>query len=689
MRVRTYSPRRLAELLLTGLSVAGVAGAADDMNRDQKIFDMSIEELVSLEVTSVSRKAERLEDASSAVYVISQDDIRRSGARNLPEALRLAPGLAVLQIDANKWAVGSRGFVGRFANKLLVMIDGRMVYTPSFAGVFWDVQDTSLEDIERIEVIRGPGATIWGTNAVNGVINVITRRAGDDTGGSLSSRLETDGSHEVGLRFADSTAGGWDYRVFAKHQDAEPGKASTGMALNDDWRMSRIGGRFDHSFDEFNELALIAEAYDGNADVSRRLQALAPPYPFSIANDSAGLSGAFLTARWTTLTPTGARTEMQLVLDGTNRSSTEFSEDRRTVSLDVQHQRRLGRYELVMGAGYRHNNYQLAGSETISMSDLEPSDYTASAFLQAETGLLQDRLRLTLGSKFEENSLSNRSIEFLPSVRLLWQATPVTNVWGAVTRAARTPSLAEQITRVVDVRPMMLPGNPQNPFPVPLRNAILGNPDFGSEDVVSYELGLRSRIGESIAWSAAAFDMHYDRLRQPLGSVARCSPSGILVSTNPMCLFSSNSVVVETTMSNIGQGTIRGLELTADWALTSRWRLRGSWSLAVERIRDSFGGYLNATGPEQQASLKSDWLLTPHLTVGSSLRFVDRVPLQAIDSYVQADLQLNWQLSSGLDVTLVGRNLLNQDGPEYMSELNNLVPAEVEPVGYLQARWSF
>ncbi len=686
MKRRCGSCAIAVAVAISSSAVLAQSGAPSD-----SIFDLSIEELVSLEVTSVSKKAESLDEAASAVFVISQDDIRRTGVRNIPEALRLAPGLTVLQIDSNKWAIGARGFVGRFSNKLLVMIDGRIVYTPSFSGVFWDVQDTSLEDIERIEVIRGPGATVWGSNAVNGAINIITKRSGLDAGAALTTRLESDGSYLASGRLSGTTEAGLDYRFFIKHHNTRPGEAVSGLQLADEWQMTRIGARLDFETAVGDTVMASAEAYQGHAGMTSMNPEVFAPY-LSLSEDRALLGGGHVTAKWTREVQDSHRTDVHVVLEATERHADIFVEDRRTLGMDVQHQRNMGAHTLMTGLEFRHDDFRLGGStgsNRIRTIDSLDKNRVISAFVQSDIQLIPERLRLTLGSKFENNQLSDKDIELLPSARLSWQINSKTNLWGAVTRAVRTPSLAERIASVSDVSPVTPPGGANNPFPLPLRVSIVSNPNFESEDVLSSELGIRSRIGSNLGWGLSLFNMKYDSLRSPVVSGAFCQPSGIPVALDPSCLMSSHSVMLETLMTNTGKGDIRGGELTVDWAPTSNFRLRGSWSLADESIRDVSDTLVHTFSPEKLGQVLADWRVTSNVTISSVARYVDQIPGQSAESFTQADVHVNWQVSPQLRLSIGGRNLVRKNAPEYCSELNDAMPAAMQRTGLVQARWSF
>jgi iron complex outermembrane recepter protein len=653
----------------------------------EELLRLSLEELVNLEVTTVSRKSERLSEAAAAVFVITQDDLRRQGIRSLPEALRLAPGMTALQIDGSKWAVGSRGVTGRFANKLLVLMDGRILYTPSFSGVFWDVQDTLLEDIDRIEVIRGPGATLWGANAVSGVINIITRKANVEPGSLASARVEQDGSHLASLRHAGNWRG-VDFRAYLKTEEQHANEGIAGNDAGDHWHVTRAGVRAELARGD-STWTLISDHYTGRADITTRLFAQVPPQYFVPRAETAELDGSFVIGRFEHHHADGADTSVQVAADFTSRDALQYEEDRQTLSFDVQHRRGLGRHDVVLGVSARTNDYDVGFSETVALTNPSPSDDLVALYLRDEITLVQDRLRLTLGARAEANSLSDEEVELLPTARLLWQVAPGTNAWAAVTGAVRTPAQADVVARVTDFLPVVPPGQAPNPFPVPLRFRVNGNPDFRSEDLLSWEAGLRGPIGGAFSYDLAVYYMEYRGARLPVPTgQASCNPSGTPVAANPLCLFTSDSVIADFLLTNGIDGFVRGGELTLNWDVTGSWRLRGSYSLAQERLSVP-GALYPASGPEQQVGLRSEWTLSRNVNLAAFARYVDRVPLGDLPDYWQVSGQLNWTPAQGWQVGLGVRDLFDAGRVEYLSELNDTLPTRIEPAAYAQVRWTF
>jgi len=691
------SSRRL-RAALAAVVAAGVAALAfpDTVRADEAnagggadLLGMSIEQLMEVEVTSVSRKNERLAQATSAVYVITQDDIRRSGARTLPDALRLAPGITVLRIDGNKWAIGSRGIVGRFANKLLVMMDGRVLYSTIFSGVFWDAQWTSLDDIDRIEVIRGPGGTVWGTNAVAGVINIITRKANVESGSIAALRMESDGTYGASVRHAGRTAGGTDFRVFLRHQETMAGEDATGRELGDDWRSSRIGGRIERALDDRSQLTAIAEIYQGESGMTSKLPSLQPPY-YVLRDDESRISGGFVSGHWSRSYDSGASTEVRMAYDVNRRTNLPAGVDARAFDIDVQQEQHLGRHSLVFGGTYRYNRYRFTDSELVRFDPGRLHDWVLSAFVQDDIEIAPERLRLTLGSKFERNSLADRKLELMPSARLLWQPDATTNVWGAVTRAIRTPSQGEKYMTLLNSADVVPPGQGPTPLPLPMRFVVTGDPTFGSEHALSYEAGVRRRIGDVAAIDLAAFHMRGRNIAIPALMGLACSPSGTLVAVDPACLFTSTSVVATTRLVNGLDASVSGGELVVDVAASERWRLKASYSYAKERLDRTSAATSTQSGPQNQMLLQSDWRLTPTLSLDAALSWVDAITsAYALPEHWQGRLHLNWTPNAHWQISLTGYGLFDSGRIEYQSEINDVVPRVTAPRAAVQVRWTF
>lgn len=667
-----------ALMLIPALSlVASVSLAAERTPATaRQLLDLSLEDLLNIEVTSVAKKSQPLSEVAAAAYVITQQDIRRSGVTSIPEALRLAPGVQVARIDANKWAVSIRGSNSRFANKLLVLIDGRSVYTPLFSGVFWDVQDTVLEDIERIEVIRGPGGTLWGANAVNGVVNIITKGAGETRGGLVSAGVGTEERGFGTVRYGGALGESAHYRVYGKYFNRDGGVELTGADGADDWDQARAGFRLDWQASAGDAMVLQGDIYDGKSGEKLQVPSPLPPFRTAVANDQ-DVAGGNLLARWTRSLADGSDMQLQLYYDRTERDSLLFRETRDTLDVDFQHRFPLLRInDIVWGLGYRYTGNQVGNTALVAVDPDSRHDQVFSAFLQDEITLIPKRLRLILGSKFEHNDYTGFEIQ--PSARLLWSPAENHALWAAVTRAVRTPSPADRDV-TADTLIQGVASLPNLPLPVIAR--VSGDKHFDSEKLLAYELGYRMQLTESLALDAAAFYNDYDDARGSDIGEPVCDPSGIPLSSNPLCLFSAQRVVVPFSIENIPSATSYGFEVAADWRSTDRLRWKAYYAFLAEK-------HIHPSSPRHYVSLRSAVDVRPTVHADLWLRYVDSVDDFDIDSYLTLDVRLAWQALKNLELAIVGQNLLEPKHQEFLSELGD-VPIAIQRSGYLQLRWQF
>src|SRR6202165_2341930 len=436
--------RRLCLLSVLGVFLTVTTSAQNQPNIPD-VPAITLEDLMNLQVTSVSKRAQKLADAAAAIFVITQDDIRRSGASSIPEALRMAPGLEVARIDENKWAIGSRGFNGRFDNKLLVLIDGRSVYTPLFSGVYWNVQDVLLEDIDRIEVIRGPGATLWGANAVNGVINIISKKTKDTQSAVVTAGAGSEERGSGGFRYG-SKIGDTSYRAYGKYFNWGPSVYPSGMTAHDGWDALRGGFRADWTPAGADSLTLQGDIYRSKYGETLTGPSLSSPYSGTCPNNGK-YSGGNILGRWNHSSE-GSSMSLQMYYDNmTIADNSLFVDHQNIFDMDFQHGFHVGdSQQFVWGLGYRSIRDRNDSSFSVS---LQPNQVTLnhfSAFVQDEISLVDNRLRLTFGSKFEHNDFTGFEVQ--PNARLLWTLTPNQSVWTAVSRAVRTPALTEEGLRL-------------------------------------------------------------------------------------------------------------------------------------------------------------------------------------------------------------------------------------------------
>lgn len=678
--MRHSSPLRTAAVLLAVVTL----GATPSLAAPTKITDLSLEQLLETEVTSVSKRPEPLASAASAIFVISQEDIRRSGATSIPEALRMAPGLEVAQIDANKWAITSRGFNAFSANKLLVLMDGRTLYSPLFSGTLWNVQDTMMEDIERIEVIRGPGAALWGANAVNGVINIITKPSADTQGALLTAGTGTKELGFGGGRYGGALNDHTTYRVYAKSFYRDDLERADGTRANDDWYQWRSGFRVDSKPDSPYAFTIQGDAYNGNADAATTIPIATAPYAATIDNPS-NVRGANLLSRFTRTTGPDSELMVQLYYDLTKSNDRLLGDHRDIVDLEMQYRfQAADRHEITWGAGYRFLHDQIDNSTTFSFSPASRSDSLFSAFLQDEVALVDDLLKLTVGSKFEHNDYSGFEVQ--PNVRLAWTPDSTNTVWAAVSRAVRTPSQADQNIRIQSaaVPAALIP--PLAGFaPGTVLITTNGNEAFDSEEVVAYELGYRIQATSRLAFDTALFYNDYRKLR----TTPPANPAILIPATDPNYVAELRYAA-----GNTMDGETYGLEIVADAKPLEWWRLQIAYTFLRMTLHESGQGLYageaaEGESPRNQFSIRNLMDLGNTVTLDTWLRYVENLPTYGLDSYVTLDVRLGWQAQPGLELALVGKNLLNDHHTEFGQQFINIVPSEIARSVYGKATWSF
>jgi iron complex outermembrane receptor protein len=657
------------------------------------LAELGLEALMNIEVTSASKRPQPLSEVSAALFVVTQEDIRRSGATSVPEVLRLVPGMQVARIDSNKWAISSRGFSGRFADKLLVLMDGRSLYTPLFSGVFWDVQDTLMEDIDRIEVIRGPGATLWGANAVNGVINIITKNARDTQGFTATAG---GGNEERGfgsLRYGGEFASGQgQYRLYGKYFDREGARSLFSSELTaDDWNMSRSGFRVDWQGSGPDSLAIQGDGYVGQSGETVRAALIAPPHS-SLSNHDQNVSGGNLLVKWQRQVSDDHTVTAQVYYDRTEREAMLFGATRDTIDFEVQENVPLDRrHNLIWGAGFRYSRDDIRNTFSIALSPNQRGDRLYSGFVQDNVSLVEDVLRLTVGTKVEHNSYSGFEIQ--PNVRVAWTAPGQQSVWGSVARAVRTPSRADHGVRLSGLLSPLAVGDPLNPFPAPIVTAVLGNEQVEAEGLIAYEAGYRVQASETLGVDVAVFLNQYDSLRTVGQGAPMCNPSGAQVVRDPLCVLFATYIVAPLYLGNEGDDGRYGLEVSADWRPLPWWRVKPAYSYLQTRnpaettnLLDRFAAGQN---PVHQLSARSSIDMPRNVEFDAWLRYVDRLPAIDIDSYLTLDTRVAWTLGTRLEIAVVGQNLLEARHTEFLSELGDILPSAIERSAYLQFRWAF
>ena len=634
----------------------GEVVVADGVDDILSLADESLESLarqdvvvpaMDVEVSTVARQDSTVGRSPAAVFVITSEMIRRSGANSVPEILRMVPGLAVAQIDNSTWAITSRGFNSYMANKLLVLIDGRTVYTPIYAGVHWDSQDLVLEDIERIEVIRGPGGTLWGANAVNGVINVITKKARDTQG-----VLATVGGGNVdrlidAVRVGGSNGRDLYWRVYGKHFERSTQFDATGA--HDDWRVGRGGFRVDWEPCPHDTLTVQGDYYGGNAGHYKRYPDPNPPdYQRNVSEDTP-LSGTCVLSRWTHVVDDRSDWALQLYYDQFFRDAAIQKENVNTLDLDFQHRFPLAqRHQLIWGLGYRqiHDSLETDGF-VATFTPEERTTHLFSAFVQDEIPLVPDRLAFTVGSKFESNSFTG--FEYQPSARVLYTPDRRHSAWAAISRAVRTPSRFDDDVRALSDS-MTPPGNPFGIF-----GRLEGSREIESETLIAYEIGYRAQATERFAWDVAGFIHTYEELH---------------AARNGTPVFEGPNLIFVAPLGNGIRGKTYGVEVSGQWTVSDNWRL-SAWYSFLEMQLNTQPGFMAGfheplyedTSPQNQALLQSCWDLGRSWELDWRLRYVDSI--QSVPSYLTMDVRLGWEPRENLEMSIVGQNLLDNQHLEF------------------------
>ncbi len=623
-------------------------------------FDMSLEELADIEITSVAKKPQKKSFAASSVFVVSQQDIKRSGVTTIPDALRMVPGVQVAKLDSNKWAISIRGFNDIFTNKLLILVDGRTVYSPFFGGARWDTIDTILQDIERIEVVRGPGGTLWGANAVNGVINIITKKAKDSAGLLLSALAGNKEKGQLSIRYGGDINKNTQYRIYAK--GFEKDRAENGA---DDWRMGRAGFRVDSEPSQQDKVTIQTGIYAGE-EGERAISNVTTP-PFGTFASKAEVFGSHVLLRWDRNLEDGANLTLQAYYDRAERKHFYVSDKRDTVDIDFQHRLyRFWKQEFVWGAGFRYIGDKALAGTLMSLSSEKRSDQIYSGFIQDEISLIDEQLILTLGSKVEHNSYTG--FEYQPSARLLWKPYDKHSLWGAVSRAVRVPSRVEQDAFLQ--RRQIVPG---------VVLAIQGNRKMKAEKLIAYELGYRF-LEKQFSFDLSVFYNKYDNLR----SVEKSSTT--LPGFFPLIL------------GNKLYGETYGIELSTSWAVNKNWRLQGGYSFIQMQLHkevlstDTTEEADEGDTPHHQFNLRSLWQMTEQWKLDTAVRYVGRVKEAslsrkgAVVPYVTIDLRLAWQARKELELSVVGQNLLGKHR-EFRGSTVDTQATDVEPSVYVKVDW--
>lgn len=625
-------------------------------------FDLNPAQLLEAQVLSVSKKEETVAQSPAAIYVVTSEDIMRSGVTNIPDALRMVPGVHVAQADSNSWAISIRGFNSVLANKLLVLIDGRTIYNPVFGGVLWEAHDLMLEDIERIEVIRGPGGTLWGANAVNGIINILTKDA-RNTQGTLTSALY--GNEEQGTlsaRHGGTLGENGFYRVYAKGFNRDSSRRPGGGDTYDEWDGMRGGFRAD-----WEEFTLQGDAYRTDTEQRRPLFQLSAPFK-NPTNQTIVYEGVNLLGRWTKKQEDGSQLSLQSYIDWAKRDEPiNFIDNRIIADMEAQYNfAPMGSHEVIAGLGYRFSVDDKEGDINVGFSPKRRRDNLYSAFVQDKITLMEDVSFLTLGSKFEHNGFTGFEVQ--PSARFQYNPSVSENIWAAVSRAVRTPTpVEEDLTSTIDMAAFV-------------RAAFVPNKNFKSEELVSYELGYRNQITPALSTDVAFFYNQYDNL----GTTGFLTPRLINNGIDPL------HILLPVQFQNDMRGQSHGIEIATSWAVDPDLKITANYSfmnLSLKSADDSEEAGEDLY-PVHQAGVRASWNISENWMLDASASYVDELQGSNVGDYVRLDVNLGWQLNDQIRLNLVGQNLMDSSNREFGNE-SDINAGEIERSVIGKLTWEF
>lgn len=657
------------------LSMLGTQTSFAQLPQPKDLSEVSIEQLMNVEVTSVSKKGQKISKVAAAIYVIGQEDILHSGATNIPDLLRMAPGMDVAQIRADDWAISARGFNGVFANKLLVLVDGRTVYSPVYSGVFWFMQDVPLADIERIEVIRGPGATVWGANAVNGVINIITKSSKETHGGLIEGSTGSQLAGQGLVQYGGAAGKSGDYRVFASYSGYDSLLGPNGREAADAWHMRHGGFRSDWALSGRDSLTVQGDIFstDGGETISG-FNSFAPPFQ-RVFNAPVESQGGNLLGRWKHIFSPTSDTALQVYFDRIDCTVYGVKGAIDTIDFDFQHHLALGaRHDIVWGLGFRSTRDNFSPSPATSFSPARDTEMLTSAFAQDEIRLTAP-LWLTIGTKFEHSDDTGASLQ--PSVRLLWSADDHHSVWGAVSRALRQPSRTDN-----DFRANILGFPGENGIPAVV--SVFGNPSYQPESLTAYELGYRWAPVQRASLDVATFFNKYNRLKS-------VEPGTPYLETNPLPVH----VIIPNVFQNKSDANSYGAEISANLNVTSAWKLSASYSRFRMNLHpyasstDTAPNLTNGDSPANQFQFRSYYTWLRNWDLDVSFYFVGRLADVSIPRYARLDSRLARRIGEWAELSIVGQNLLDGHHFEYAQTLEMAMAAQSRRSVYAKAAWRF
>jgi iron complex outermembrane receptor protein len=650
---------------------SGAAPDADAAGDVDKLLNMDIDQLGSVdvsspmmgeEVTTVTRQPSTVGKSPAAVFVITPEMIARSGATTIPDVLRMAPGVQVAQIDANKWAISIRGFNNLYAGKLLVQIDGRVVYSQFFSGVIWSNQDVVLQDVERIEVIRGPGATVWGSNAVNGVINIITKPAIDTQGWLVMGGAGTEQRDLATIRYGGQVGDDFHYRIFGKQFQVDDGVFPGGGY--DDWHQERGGARCEWTPSDEDTITAQGQVFDSVAGNAQTFAFPTAPFVATPLYDSHDFGQDFL-VRWTHVIDDESDWSVQAYYDNYGRVTPFANLNQRTYDVDFLYRFPIGdSHNVVCGTEYRRIDDHFFGDFGLSLDPVRRSTNLFSYFVQDEMTLVEDEWYFIAGSKFEHNSFTH--FEYQPSVRLLHTPSERESVWVAISRAVRTPNRFEE---GLELHQFAGPG--------PTFVEIEGNRAIQSEDLLAYEVGYRTQATDNFSWDVALFYNDYTDLTgtQPNGA--------------PFFDPTIPAFVVPLTLANNASADTYGGELVSTYQVNDDWLITGCYSLLYMDVHAPAADIVQGSSPVNQVYLRSSWDIREDWQLDVIGRYVDNLPALDVPSYTTMDVRLAWRPIDNLEWAVVGRNLVDSPHTEFVDSLSGIVGTQVPPQVFTTLTWTY
>jgi len=661
---------KLLTVLMTFLTVLISVEEVEANN----LLEMSLEDLLNVQVTTVSKVPHSLLTSAAAIYVIDQDDIQRSGVNSIPELLKMVPGMSVAQLDANRWAISGRGFNGQFANKLLVMIDGRSVYTPIFSGVYWETLDLVLAEIERIEVIRGPGAALWGANAVNGVINIITRTAKQTLGTEASAWGGTEERAGFSLMQSAMISSDDFVRLSVKSYARDESQLN-GSGAEDDMRMAKVGFRWDHTALQWSGKTT-GSFYQNRAGSHFDRTSFTGDY-HSYYNDDSETFGGHLLTNWDRALSSQSHLSLQFYYDYSYRDEVFYESETQILDAEAQYRYSFTSGQLLtLGLNFRAYFDDLTAIENTSMTPAEREYGFYGFYLQDEIPLT-DHLTLIVGSKIENNDMTDWEIQ--PNIRLAWFPLSNLTVWGAISKAVRTPSRMDADGQIlIKVYP---PGDVSNPTTLPGFYYFTGSDSFDSEELIAYEVGLRHLINDNIITDFTLFYNDYDNLRTGPGPDAE----PVFVDGIPTYVKLTGEAV------NTLRGHSYGFEAVVEWQVNDDWKLMGSYSfMKMDFDFDSeLEEFLNSLYSRHQGSLQSHYNVTDNVQFDSWLTYTGKVSIQDQPEIWDLNLRLGWQVNSQWQLELIGQNLFHDSQRQLTSEVISMVSTEIERGFFMRANCRF